>query len=350
VTTLVVVAGDGRDSALRRAHELNELGRYEQALQVLAPADPTVPEVHCERALALYRLARHADAYEAATTAVRLAPDNDWPHRLCAIALLALRRPAEALRCAETAARLAPAEHRTLMVLAETQAATRQLDAAYATAHELVRLAPSLGISHRVMGQVAAARGDWRLVELANREALARDPMDHVAMNNLAAALQRRGLRREALELYQEAARIDPTFQVARENIVRAVQPATGRSCLWSAVLAAVFPLAIPAIAVRYALRLASSRRLRGALRPGAQLYYDRVVREQAAVRWEAVALAGALFVAGEVGLILLQARGWSAAGTGVAFVVLLVACGAIAAAPTAVWLFRRVRPARRAR
>jgi tetratricopeptide (TPR) repeat protein len=338
------VAGDDQDAALRRAHELNELDRHEQALQVLASADPSLPEVHCERALALYGMGRHADAYEAATTAARLAPENDWPWRLCSVILLALRRPADALYCAETAARLAPTEHRALIALAEAQAATRQLDAAYATAYELVRVAPALAVSHRILGQVAAARGDWHLVEVANREALLRDPMDHVAMNNLATALQRRGQRREALELFQEAARIDPTFQVARDNIVRVVRPTTETGCLWNAALAIVFPLAIPGIAVRYAIRMAKSRRLRSTLRPGTRLYYDRAVKGEAIVRWEAVVLAGALFVAGEIGLIILVALGWKAAASAVPFLVLLLVCGAVAAAPTVAWLVRRAR------
>jgi hypothetical protein len=197
-------------------------------------------------------------------------------------------------------------------------------------------------MSHRTMGRVAVARNDWPLVEVANREALRLDPMDHVAMNDLAAALQRRGRRREALELLQEAARIAPAFDVARENIVRVLRTTTGPGCLLQAALAIAFPLAIPVMAVRHAVRVVRSRNLRGALRPGARLYYERAVR--GAVRWEVVAAAAALFVAGEVGLAILRVRGWPAAPTWVAFDVLLVTCGAIAAAPTVAWLIRRNR------
>jgi tetratricopeptide (TPR) repeat protein len=336
------------DRPLERARELNHLGRHEQALQVLAASDPMSVRAHCERAVAYQALGRHQEAFDAAAAAARLAPALEWPHRLCAVALLALRRLPEGLRAARIAARVDPSEPRALMVLAEAQVACRELDQAHATASELVRLAPGLGLSHATMARVAMASEDWRGAEAANRAALRLDPEDSAAMNNLAVALQRLGRHREALELYQEAARIDPADEVARRNIVGLLQPASGSGCLSDALLAVTMPLALPVILGRYALRFVRAWRLRQALRPGPRSYYERVVWGGGAIRWDAVAGAGALFMIGYVGLAIAQGRGWHTVDTGGPIALLAAGCAAIAGIPTAAWAVRRVAARRR--
>ncbi len=66
-------------------------------------------------------------------------------------------------------------------------------------------------------------RRDWAAADAAFREALRLGPQEPVYQSNLALALERRGRRREALQLFHEAVRTDPGNPSARRQLVLAV-------------------------------------------------------------------------------------------------------------------------------
>jgi tetratricopeptide (TPR) repeat protein len=333
---------------LARAHELNLLRRYEDALHLLgslAASHPDSVSVHCETALALYHLGCLEEALAAASAGVRADPERDWPHRLQAVVLLASRRPGDALVSARAAASLAPHLPEALSVLAQAEAAVGEYEQAYATASELTRVAPEIALSHTTMGEVAMARRDWRLAEQAYREALRLDPQHWAAMNNLGVALQRQGRRRDALAMYQEAARLDPSGEVSPRNIVALVRPAiSAQQIAYAAVLAIVAPVAVPLVLGWYLIKFIRSQHLRGELRPGARMYYDRVMHGSGVIRWDVAALCVAAFILGFAGLSIVGKVDAGLVSNSVPTIVLAVTCAAVAATPTAAWAVRRIR------
>ena len=83
---------------------------------------------------------------------------------------------------------------------------------------EALRLAPNSAAAWVAASVVALAADNWEKAIAASRRALAIDPSNYAAMNNLGVALRRAGKKREGTKVLAEAARIDPTRQL-RERI-----------------------------------------------------------------------------------------------------------------------------------
>src|SRR5205085_2279443 len=97
-------------------------------------SDPQAMDPRCFLGLAYLNLNRLEPALNAADAAVRVAPGNEWPHRLRCLILRRMGKAKDALAAALEAARLAPELPDALTDLARSQVAFRQVAAARATA------------------------------------------------------------------------------------------------------------------------------------------------------------------------------------------------------------------------
>jgi len=166
-------------AAWQRADALIELGRHDQAADVL------------REAIALAGRGKAKRAVGAAEEAVRLAPEAASAHEVLADA------------------RLAVGDHRGAREAAER---SRELD-------------PSAPGPH-TLGDVALAQDRFGESEEHYRRALELDPSNHDTLNNLGITMLRWGRETQARELFERAAQADP-----RDPVARASSPRRPRCC-----------------------------------------------------------------------------------------------------------------------
>jgi hypothetical protein len=200
---------------------------------------------HCALGAAHLEAGRNREALRAAERALGIDPELEWAHRLRAYALIGLadhfrmriepiglRRRIRALEAAREAARLDPEGRAALITLVEALLARRTRRSrreALVVAERLVMLAPDDPATHNTLGRVFLKRHRWKDAEAAYRRALALDPHNYVALNNLGVAIRRAarwyGPRRAAraeLEVrrtFAYAAEADPQSRVAKKNL-----------------------------------------------------------------------------------------------------------------------------------
>ncbi len=206
-------------------------------------------------AFAAARLEESASAFEAVA---RLRPDVSAAHENLARVLLAMDNPAAA-RAAATAGLASHPGHPKLLAL--RGAANLRLDrAAEAAADYAGALALEDGLAAHWTGLGDALRqgGEAAGAEQAYRQALARDPGQVQARNNLALALLSQARRSEALGLLRELARACPDNPDILINHGQTLA-GLGRHDEAASVLAAAWRLAPgqPALAAQYYQALA---------------------------------------------------------------------------------------------
>jgi tetratricopeptide (TPR) repeat protein/ADP-heptose:LPS heptosyltransferase len=156
-----------------RVPQLLRDGRFEEALAALDARVAAVPGdggAWGDRGVALLALSRHEAALESLTRAVALLPGSAEAHHNRAFALIRLGRPGEALACADEAVRLRPD---------------------WSTGHA------TRGLALRRAGRLAAARA-------AYLRAVACDPSDGRARNNLALATLAAGDFEQGWRLHED--------------------------------------------------------------------------------------------------------------------------------------------------
>lgn len=205
-----------------RIESLLELRRWNEALplvETLLAQQPDEPGLHALRAQCLLGQGNHTAALEASNRVVALAPEDEWGHRLCALVFGEMNLNLEAVRAANEAVRLAPEEWRTHKVFAEAamDVPERSLEALHA-ANEAVRLAPNEAASHTTLGIVAQSRNDYPTAKAAYERALAIDPDQSAALNNLT-VLQGTVNFGRAVRGLAQSLRGDPHSEVARRNL-----------------------------------------------------------------------------------------------------------------------------------
>lgn len=132
---------------IARAEALSELGRRQQALDVLNELIASGAEdVRVWRTLAAVYLETGDGerALRAADWVVTFVPGDEWGHRLRASALRLLDRPAEAVSAAEQAVKLGPEVWQSRATLAAALEASGDLTQAAAEARKAARLAEQL--------------------------------------------------------------------------------------------------------------------------------------------------------------------------------------------------------------
>ena len=247
---------DGEEQAaslLAESNALHAVKRYGPAAERARAAAALTPGDHrvfVAWARALYGSGEFADAAHAAGEAVRLAPGEAVGHRLRSTSLSALARRApkaarvelggQAVASAREAVRLAPGDPNGPLALAEALSVTGAVVEADRWVQEAIRLAPSSPTTWVTASMVAIGARNWNAAADAARQALALDPGNYAALNNLGVALRASGRRREGTRVLAEAARANPDALTARRNLSRA-----GINIARAAVLIVLLPLCL---------------------------------------------------------------------------------------------------------
>jgi tetratricopeptide (TPR) repeat protein len=185
-------------------------------------------------------------------------PDDSIAHGLLALTLCDLERPAEALQAASEAMRLAPDGRLSLLALSNALLSSGRLDEAAQAAQDLIAHEPFDTGGFKLLARVRLAQGrpeealesaeqalavdpesgdaaslrNVALLRLGRRdeaaqgsgEAVAREPESAVAHNVRGWALLHAGDAEQALVHFREALRLDPTLDNAREGLVLALK------------------------------------------------------------------------------------------------------------------------------
>lgn len=235
------------DDLIRRRRFGDAADRARDA-SALAPLDP---RPYREWSRALYGAGSHREAAEMATEAIRLAPSTALGFRLRATALSTLARSGppdkeevsrDAVAAAREAVRLAPTDANGYIGLAQALPLVGALGEADAAVHEAIRLAPERASTWVAASLVALSALDWAAAVDTSRRALAIEPDNHAALNNLGVALRASGQRREGNQVLARAAQVDPEAPVPPRPGSRA-----GLNIARGAVLVLLLPLLLVA-------------------------------------------------------------------------------------------------------
>jgi tetratricopeptide (TPR) repeat protein len=181
---------------LDRAHELINLGRDAQAMELLLrllrdrPEAAGAIEVHLSRAHLV--AGRFEQGHQHALRAVAAAPDSYAGHLLLGIALHLLQRPDEAIGPLRTATQLDLEDSDAPQRLAQALTDLGLLQPAYEAASEAIRRAPHVAKNHFAMGYVLHESNPEESAR-AYRKALELDPQHAGAKHNLAGVAITRG-------------------------------------------------------------------------------------------------------------------------------------------------------------
>jgi Flp pilus assembly protein TadD len=242
---------DGVEELLAQAEALSAVKRYGAAAERASDAarrDPNDPRAYWAWARALMGEGQFAEAGRRAEESIRLAPESAHGFRLRANALssLARSRPkgdrgdlgAEATTSAREAVRLAPYDPNCHLALANALAIVNDHLQANRAMQEAIRLAPNSAATWVTASLVAISARNWNAAISASRRALAIDPSNYAALNNLGVALRASGKGRQGTRVLAEAARTSPDSPLARQNLSRA-----GLNIVRFAILIVLLPL-----------------------------------------------------------------------------------------------------------
>jgi Flp pilus assembly protein TadD len=243
--------GDGIDALLAESDALSNVTRYAAAADRAKDAArqaPGDPRAYWAWARALCGNGQFAEAARMADESIRLAPGAALGFRLRSTALSSLARSlpkgergplgTDAVASARDAVRLAPGDPNGLLALAQALPLTGDISEADHVVQELLRLAPNSAASWVTASLVALAAKNWNAAISASRQALAIEPENYAALNNLGVALRASGKGREGTRVLAEAARSKPDSRTARQNLSRA-----GLNIMRVAILILLLPL-----------------------------------------------------------------------------------------------------------
>jgi len=199
----LIVAGDALN-ALHRYHEAQRI-----AYRVLA-ADPADLGGLIVGVTAAIGRQDRSTAIAMADEAVRVHPDNWYAHAAVARVGIAGAKPG---------------------------------DRALRSAQELVTLDPSSASSHILLGEVWRLRGEFVDATSAFRTALAIDPLNANAANNLAVVMLHRRRPAAAVRVFGDILRRDPLYELARINIATCVKTLISNLALVSGGIFALMAL-----------------------------------------------------------------------------------------------------------
>jgi Flp pilus assembly protein TadD len=242
---------DGSRELLAQSEALYAVKRYGPAAERASDAarrDPNDPRPYWAWARALSGAGQFAEAARIADVSIRLAPEVALGFRLRSNALSSLARGLpkgergqlgeEAKVSAREAVRLAPYDPNSHLALASALTITGDFPEADRAMQEALRLAPNSAATWVTASLVAISAKSWEAAISASRQALAIEPENYAALNNLGVALRASGKSREGTRILAEAARANPDAHLARQNLSRA-----GLNIVRVAILLLLLPL-----------------------------------------------------------------------------------------------------------
>lgn len=212
------------DDDLRRAEALLDVGRWQQALPLLAAVrarHPDSVEAACLMAQCHELAGDRQLMLVEAEHACGLDGDNAWAHQLRSAALRKLGRPREAVEAAQEAVRLNPHFWAPPVALVESLMACGDKGALKDARHamqEALRLAPDHPDVRVTAARLHTALGDIRTARTLYQDVLASHPDNAVAHNNLALLEMERGHLTSAAQRFVATAAANPTEEMYARN------------------------------------------------------------------------------------------------------------------------------------
>lgn len=203
--------------------ELNRPAEAEQTFRVALSQDPADAEALWGLGSALLRQKRWDEAITALRECVAAAPAAAHPMSVLSRALAEVGdQPEEALGWARRAVDLAPEDwfvHEGLAAVLVEQEPPSVL-AAHESARRSVELAPHEPSGHIMVGVALLRMGETERARQAWENALALDPTNVIAHNNLAVIDRHEGRPEAAAGRLVAAAALDPHEEVLHQNLV----------------------------------------------------------------------------------------------------------------------------------
>ncbi|MCV7103905.1 tetratricopeptide repeat protein [Mycobacterium palustre] len=213
----------GADHAVQVAGAYIDSRNYARGRDVLRQAlsqHPNDPGLLAHYARAEYLLDNHAAAASSAYAALSVAPQDELAMRIYALSLDGLGRYYDSMWMAWRTVVAHPNEPMTHRLYARLLHKWRQHAAALQAVDEALRLAPTDVDTLVLRGSILHDLGRIAESDAAYRQALALDPGNAEALNNLAVNRMRRGGFVAALRGFLGAAGLDPALgDLARANI-----------------------------------------------------------------------------------------------------------------------------------
>jgi tetratricopeptide (TPR) repeat protein len=189
-------------------------GRVDDAERMATMALNSDP--HSEQAL--YLLGASFLSRKESAKAIQIASDYvqkfpNWVAGYDILGKLALQggRPDRAEEAFKKALELRSDSFASLLGLADTYTAENKIDLAYSAFQQLAQRSPSTGFVRMRLGQLEEQMGQWQVAEKSYQQAIALDPNNAAAKNNLAwLYVQHGGDLDMALKLAQEAKEVFP--------------------------------------------------------------------------------------------------------------------------------------------
>jgi Flp pilus assembly protein TadD len=204
---------------------LVDMRRHAEAITAAERALASRPDdgrLLCLLAQAYLGAGRAEDAHRVAAAASAQDPDSAWAQRLRSISARASGRTAEAVDAARNAVRLSPYEWRCHLVLGSALLGLPKREGvpeAVRVAYQAAALAPEESDCHALVGAALSSAGDADGAEAAYRRALAIDPQNAAAINDLARISLGRGAHADAAGGFRNALATDPSQRAARRNL-----------------------------------------------------------------------------------------------------------------------------------
>jgi Flp pilus assembly protein TadD len=213
------------DNDLRRAESLIEISRQNDALAILSAVIAAAPDsvkAYCLLARCHSLNGSYDAMLMAATQAVRYGPQHEWGYRLQSMALRNLGRIPEAVDAATIAVRLAPNLWQPYVNLVEALMKSPDRDkrrAAYLAANTAVELAPTISSTHITLGRVYMSIGERDAARACFERALMLNPTDPTAHTNLAILELNRGRVTAAGQGFRNVAASNPGNRAYVNNV-----------------------------------------------------------------------------------------------------------------------------------
>lgn len=226
--------------AVERGRMLIQARRFEQAKQQLAPlvaANPDNSLVWRLMALAHHGSEEYAQAQEAVTTALTLAPQQADLHVLLGRVLISRERIREGVDCAERALRIAPdLVDAHLLIAAGLAQVQRDLGRALWHAERARDLEPDSPRTHYIVGSTLFAYRTRKAAVRARMSletALSIDPQYSDAWNFLGLTDLLRRRSASAMRSFIRALQSNPHSEAAADNLPLAVWVLVSRGWIW---------------------------------------------------------------------------------------------------------------------
>jgi tetratricopeptide (TPR) repeat protein len=204
--------------------DLNDAAGAREALAVAIALAPGSAGAQHQFAMACMQLRDFSPAAGALRNAVRLRPDDTEYLAKLGRVLCELGEHTEAVPHLRRAIALAPEDRRIHLALVAALWGTYDVEATQAACTEALRLAPNAAEFWAYSGYCQAELGRFAEAAECNRTAIALNPEDPVAHNNLGNALRQLGRLAEAEMSCRDALRLRPDFFEAHNNLGSVLQ------------------------------------------------------------------------------------------------------------------------------